>query len=342
MKRVLALLVFVVSVLSVSAQDIHFSQYAQSPLTLNPAFTGLTPCTYRGVLNYRNQWASALGPASYQTFAGSFDAGLWRNKLDGNIVGVGGMIYNDVSGDGSLSNMTIMGSFAYHQNLGSEDHYLSLGAQLGIVQKRVDYNKLIFESQIGVNGVDPSLPSGEYGSDNLSYFDMNAGINWRSRFSDKFAMQIGGAYFHLTEPVETFYNYNVNRLNAHYIGYGSLKIGMGKQTVLIPSLLWMQQTEGTNIQMNSGVDVGFQLEKGVSMAYAGMHYRSVDNIDVADALIVNIGLDYNNINFGISYDVNVSGLSTVTNYRGGIELSFIYWGCIDVNPKAKPIDCPRF
>lgn len=342
MKRALAIILLTGSALLASAQDIHFSQYSQSPLTLNPALTGLTPCTYRGVLNYRNQWASALGPASYQTFAGSFDAGLWRNSLDGNIVGVGAMIYNDVSGDGSLSNMTIMGSFAYHQNLGSEDHYISIGTQLGVVQKRVDYTKLIFESQIGTNGVDPTLPSGEYGADNLSYFDMNAGINWRSRFSDKFAMQLGAAYFHLTEPIETFYNYNVNRLNAHYVGYGSFKIGMGKNTVLIPSFLYMEQTEGSNVQINTGVDVGFQLEKGVSMAYAGLRYRAVDNIDVADALIVNLGLDYNNINFGLSYDINVSGLSTVTNYRGGIELSFIYWGCINVNPKQKPIDCPRF
>ena len=104
----------------------------------------------------------------------------------------------------------------------------------------------------------------------------------------------------------------------------------------------MEQTEGSNVQMNSGIDVGLQLEKGVSMVYIGTHYRTVDNIDVADALIVNLGLDYNNINFGLSYDINISGLSTVTDYRGGIELSFIYWGCIDVNPKMKPIDCPRF
>lgn len=342
MKRILAALLLAGSMLVASAQDIHFSQYSQSPLTLNPALTGLTPCTYRGVLNYRNQWASALGPASYQTFAGSFDAGLWRDKFDGNIVGVGAMMYNDVSGDGSLTNMTVMGSFAYHQMLGDENNYLSIGAQLGLVQKRVDYTKLIFESQIGVNGVDPNLPSGEYGDDNFSYLDVNAGINWRGRFSDKFAVQIGGAYFHLSEPIETFYNYNVNKLNAHYVGYGSFKIGMGKNTVMIPSFLYMQQTEGSNIQMNSGIDVGFQLEKGVSMAYAGLHYRSVDNIDVADAVIINLGLDYNNINFGLSYDVNVSDLSTVTNYRGGIELSFVYWGCLSVTPKSKPIDCPRF
>lgn len=343
MNRLLLLALFIgITIMSSSAQDIHFSQYSQSPLTLNPALTGLTPCTYRGVLNYRNQWASAVGPSSYQTFSGSFDAGILRDKLDGSILGVGGMAYNDVSGDGSLKNFTVMGSVAYHQRLGDDNSFLSIGGQIGLVQKSVDYSKLIFESQIGANGVDPTLPSGEYGNDNFSYLDFNAGINWRSRFSDKFAVQFGGAYFHLGEPKESFYGSTTNKLNAHYLGYGSFKIGVGKNTVVIPSYLYMQQTEGSNTQMNSGVDVGFQLEKGVSMAYIGAHYRTVDNFNSSDAIIANLGLDYNNINFGLSYDINISSLSTVTQYRGGIELSFIYWGCIDITPKSKPIDCPRF
>lgn len=342
MKRILQTFILAFIALGSSAQDIHFSQYAQSPLTLNPALTGLTPCTYRLTLNYRNQWSSAVGPASYQTFAGSFDAGLWRQKWKESMLGVGMLLFNDVSGDGSLTNLTATASVAYHQNLGHGNHYLSVGAQGGLVQKRVDYNKLIFESQIGTNGIDPTLPSGEYGDDNMSYFDLNAGFNWRSRFNDKFAMQLGGAYFHLTEPTESFYNYNINRLNAHYVGYGSFKIGIKKTMVVIPSVLYMQQTQGSNTQINSGLDFGFQLERGISMAYTGVHYRTVDNIESADAVIVNLGLDYNNINFGLSYDINISGLSTVTDYRGGIELSFIYWGCIDHNPKQDPIDCPRF
>ena len=48
-------------------------------------------------------------------------------------------------------------------------HYLSVGIQGGLVQKSVDYTNLVFESMmIGQNGVDPNLPSGEYGSDAFS------------------------------------------------------------------------------------------------------------------------------------------------------------------------------
>ncbi len=344
MKRYLLAGLLAFTTTFICAQDIHFSQYGQSPLTLNPALTGLTPCTYRFALNYRNQWASVVGPSSFQTYSGSFDIGLFREKFKESMLGVGLMMYNDISGDGSLSNLTAMGSLAYHQSLDGGNHYISLGGQAGLVQKRLDYTKLVFESQIGPTGYDPTILSGEYGDDNESYLDYNAGFNWRSRFGDKFAVQFGAAYFHLSEPTESFYNSNINRLNARYVGYGSLKFGLGKKTVLIPSILYMQQTEGSNVQMNSGIDVGVQLEKGVSMAYIGAHYRTakIKYFDAADAIIANIGFDYNNINFGLSYDINISDLSVVSNYRGGIELSLVYWGCLDVDPRIKPIDCPRF
>ncbi|MBK7036124.1 MAG: hypothetical protein IPH42_07205 [Bacteroidetes bacterium] len=85
------------------------------------------------------------------------------------------------------------------------------------MQKRVDYNKLIFESQIGLNGIDPTLPTGEYGDDNFSYLDLNANCKLEKPFERQVRDATWRAYFHLTEPAESFYNYNVNKLNAHYI-----------------------------------------------------------------------------------------------------------------------------
>ena len=40
------------------AQDLHFSQFMNSPLTTNPANTGFIPGgDYRIGINYRNQWS---------------------------------------------------------------------------------------------------------------------------------------------------------------------------------------------------------------------------------------------------------------------------------------------
>ena len=40
------------------AQDVHFTQYFTSPLTLNPAMTGLVPDDIRAAANYRTQWTA--------------------------------------------------------------------------------------------------------------------------------------------------------------------------------------------------------------------------------------------------------------------------------------------
>ena len=53
------------------SQDIHYSQFYSSPLTLNPALTGVNDCTYRIAAMYRNQWQSVTDP--YQTPSISFD-----------------------------------------------------------------------------------------------------------------------------------------------------------------------------------------------------------------------------------------------------------------------------
>ena len=58
-----------------------------------------------------------------------------------------------------------------------------------------------------------------------------------------------------------------------------------------------------------------------------------------DAIIPYIGLEFNGLRIGASYDVNVSTLKAATASRGGMELSLIY-----IKKPAEPtgIPCPRF
>ncbi|HEY8915865.1 MAG TPA: type IX secretion system membrane protein PorP/SprF, partial [Chitinophaga sp.] len=56
-------LVLLFAALQGTAQDLHFSQFFNSPLTTNPANTGFIPDgNYRVGINYRNQWASIPVP----------------------------------------------------------------------------------------------------------------------------------------------------------------------------------------------------------------------------------------------------------------------------------------
>jgi len=58
------------------SQDIHFSQYFNTPLIINPALTGVFGGDQRAMLAHRNQWASVASP--YKTYGASFDTRLLK------------------------------------------------------------------------------------------------------------------------------------------------------------------------------------------------------------------------------------------------------------------------
>ncbi|MEX0635246.1 MAG: type IX secretion system membrane protein PorP/SprF, partial [Ferruginibacter sp.] len=60
---------------------------------------------------------------------------------------------------------------------------------------------------------------------------------------------------------------------------------------------------------------------------------------INDALIPYIGLEFNGLRIGASYDVNISSLKAATANRGGSEVSIIY---IKRPADSKGIPCPRF
>ena len=98
MKKIYAVVLLILSVGYSFAQDIHFSQYYASPLTLNPALTGLVNGAFRASFNYRNQWfniptLNTIAP--YQTYQALVDAPVLRDKLGNDWLGVGGMFYTD-------------------------------------------------------------------------------------------------------------------------------------------------------------------------------------------------------------------------------------------------------
>ena len=100
------------------AQDLHFSQWFNSPLTTNPANTGFIPdADYRLGANYRNQWSSIM-EEPYTTMSVWGDAQVLRNKIENGWLGLGGVILRDQAGSGTLTSTEVYGSVAYHQMLG--------------------------------------------------------------------------------------------------------------------------------------------------------------------------------------------------------------------------------
>src|SRR4030095_2054572 len=92
--------------MKIQAQDLHFSQFFNSPLLTNPANTGFIPdADYRLGANYRNQWANI--PIPYKTMSIWGDAQVFRNRFETGWVGLGGVILRDVAGSGNLTSTKI-------------------------------------------------------------------------------------------------------------------------------------------------------------------------------------------------------------------------------------------
>ncbi|MCB0641172.1 MAG: PorP/SprF family type IX secretion system membrane protein, partial [Phaeodactylibacter sp.] len=131
-----------ISAISLSAQDIHFSQFYLSPLNLNPAMTGVMNCNIRLAANYRNQWASVLKSFAYNTYSFSYDQRIPVGRYD--YFGIGGTFWGDKAGEAEFATQTGKLSLSYSKRMGGDRksaHYLVFGAEGGVAQRRLDFLK---------------------------------------------------------------------------------------------------------------------------------------------------------------------------------------------------------
>jgi type IX secretion system PorP/SprF family membrane protein len=338
MKKVLLFLTITLFLLNpAKAQDPHFSQFFASPLTLNPAFTGLFSGDYRVSGNYRSQWSSISSPFVTGTAAIDFD--ILKNVISyTDVWGVGFMGMYDRTGNGALTSTYFTFSTAYHKGLDPEgNHTLAIGLQATYVQKRLDQSKLIFENQIDNLGYNPSIPSGEaITNPKISYLDPNIGILYNGLIGESSNIYLGTSYYHITQPTETFMQDNNNRLSARWTAHGGGSFPVNGTNRIHVSALYMKQSTATEFTFGGayGFDLGGD-EDNPTTFYLGSWYR------LGDAVNPYVGLEINGFQMGLSYDTNVSTLRPASNYRGGLELSLIYIHRRNDGNKYRTL-CPRF
>ncbi|MEZ4979125.1 MAG: PorP/SprF family type IX secretion system membrane protein [Chitinophagales bacterium] len=333
MNKIFTLIFALLGVLSLSAQDIHFSQYYASPLTLNPGMTGLINGDFRISANYRGQWftiPTTFSSAPYNTYQGAIDFSLFRKKLRDNGLGVGAAFYADEAGNGSLATYAVMGSVAYHQAV---DRFgrsrISLGFQGGYIQKRIFQYDLLFEQQFDgtINSFNPFLDNGEdnFNRGNFGYFDLNVGALFSSIASEKVSYYFGFAANHLTTPGENFLDQQAekNEIDMRYTAHGGVAIKTSKYFRILPTFLYMMQTQAQQINLGSGFEYAFTDNfKG----FAGAWTRVVGGVDgfQNDAVIGTIGVETYNTRIGVSYDFNTSGFRGASKSVGAFEVSLVY------------------
>lgn len=317
------------------AQDPHFSQFHSSPLTLNPALTGKFDGDFRAAGNFRDQWPSLNNV--YRTFIGSIDFRIMKNHIpETDTWGVGIQGLSDKAGDGILTNNYLSVSTSYHKSL-DEDGFqqIGIGFQGTYGSKRLDNTKLFFEDMLtpfGFTGVTQEVFLDE--NLNVQYFDLNAGILYSGSTTGENNFYLGFSVYHINQPKESFLNasWNVSpRATVHGGGY----FPIGDNLKLHASAIAQFQNSASEIVFGGAVAGTINDDPTYpTSVYLGSWFR------VNDALIPYFALEFSGLRIGATYDINVSGLKSASQSRGGMELSLVY--VHKSNLGGRGIPCPIF
>ena len=317
-----------------NAQDIHFSQYYFSPLSLNPANTGNFLGDYRIAMNYRSQWREIQ--KAYKTISLGGEANLYPFNQQ---TSVGLYFLNDKSGGNLIVNKMYL-SGALHRKIAGIN--LHAGIQPGIVLKSIDFNAHTFPNQLNWDKgqFDNSLNNYETNvNQKTTYFDLNAGAGASARIN-KFEAGLYFAMFHITKPRETFIQ-NDNRLTVRKLFNADARYYLNQKITL--NLYSMLNATTKASDWVTGLNVEYALNKTpffTNAVFVGFMWR--DGLKrISDAGIVTAGLKYKNYTAGISYDINISQLHTATEYRGAIEFALIYTSK-NTRLVKKQIPCDRY
>ncbi|MBL4656779.1 MAG: PorP/SprF family type IX secretion system membrane protein, partial [Flavobacteriales bacterium] len=235
----------------VLSQDIHFSQFYETPLMMNPANSGVFNGDIRAIVNYKNQWSTIGNP--YTTGMVSVDGGIFKSKWSKLHLGAGLTVYSDKAGTSEFGTTQVLGAVSSVIKVGDKN-IISAGLNGGFGQKGISNIDLEWGNQYdNVSGtynatLDPNEGNALL-SENFAYADFGAGISWNfttkpsnMTTNDRISANLGVAVFHLNQPKQKFYLNEVEGLYSKIVIHGKTYIGI-KQTTLaiIPSFLMYKQ-----------------------------------------------------------------------------------------------------
>lgn len=342
-KNSLLIILICILIIPVSsiAQDFHFSQFNENSSLVNPALTGSSGVLKASVA-YRDQWRSVTTP--YTTYGvgieSRFKTSGWKEvegksmtftKQSFNRFTGGLSFYSDKAGDGNLRTTQVNVSLATFVPINKNSN-LSLGLQGSLVQRKIDFANLVFSNQFNGTNYDASMANGENAAAvSFMYPDFGAGLAWnyqekgtKSTISNNMQKKgtVGAAIFHINQPKQSYLIANNPKISFKYVVHGDFLMGISNSSIAFaPAFLF--QLQATNYEVIAGTHVKYFFKQ--NSKYTG--YKQSNAVSIGafyrymDALIIAFGYEKNQFGIGISYDLNVSGLSKVSKVSGGPEIT---------------------
>lgn len=275
-----------------------FEQYRNMGFIVNPAISGSEEEETVGIF-YRYQWTNI--PGAPQTGFITYDT--HRLMYDYNMA-VSGYIVHDRTGP-TMTN-GVAGNYAYHIEIpsyGSSSHFISIGAQLGLYQHRLNGDQLI------VTDLDDQLVIGDRKSAFLP--EIGAGFYYYNEY-----MGIG---FSVPQILGLTSNFNLDgqlspiKRERHMYGmaYGKIPIGYNEESFIMPSV-WAKYS------IHSPLHLNFNLKMILAEKFlVGFGYSTSNMITGEIGALIN-----QKYKFGYSYSTQFTEWTTFLG--DSHELFFIY------------------
>lgn len=322
------------------SQDIHFSQFFETPLLRNPALAGIFSGDLRIQGTYRTQWNSVTIP--YQTASLNGEYKLPVGKGD-DFMTVGAEILYDRAGTIALTATHVLPAVNYHKSLSSQKSmYLSLGFMGGVVQRRFDRSKIVTNSQYNGTDYDPGLGDGEtFSNTGYTYLDGSVGLSFNAQIGDNTDNNIflGVAYHHFNRSAKVSF-YSISKVEMQPKIVLSAGVRMNVTDYAFVTFQGDHARQGSSVETIGGMMYSYKLDDPADPLYI---FHAGAFIRWKDALIPVVKMEYKPVAVAVSYDVNVSQLKTASQGRGGFELTLSYQKYFDRDNSTKnAVRCTRF
>lgn len=331
-KSTIATLVAIVFSFFVKAQDIHFSQFFAMPILVNPANAGVEYDLDIGII-HRNQWSSVAQPFTSYGFSISGKVPTNSKKKRKGRLGIGLDVYYDKSGDASFVSMQSGFNLAYNLQLNKKS-FFSTGLKANFNQRSINNTNFQWGEQYFGKGYNSALPSGEQLSalQRVTFVDLAAGFNYRYKSGEKNMSSntariwdIGVSAFHINKSDVALYRDGSNAIGTRVMGYIQGTIGVNNTNLsILPKAYYQIQGKHQEIVVGALISIKPKSESKVT----GFVNSNIFNIGVLyrgkDAIIGVMQYEIRKYVIGLSYDVNVSKLTTSSTGRGAWEISLRY------------------
>jgi type IX secretion system PorP/SprF family membrane protein len=171
---------------------------------------------------------------------------------------------------------------------------------------------------------------------NISYFDMQAGINYAYFPKENLYLNAGYSVHHVNRPKESFFEAQASAaiIPLRHIGFVNAIVKLGSDVILQPNIYYTQQANASELTLGTLLNYNLA-QSGDIILLAGVYYRN------EDAVIPMLGFYYHQIKFTFSYDATISSLKNYNQYKGAGEFSIIKNGFYGQTKDRQSL-CPSF